>query len=91
MGAFLRPYQPVGAIPIIFFFARVTFMPAAGLIGLWFLTQLFNLGIGDRGPDRRSGLHRSRGRCRMAGANCAFLWSPGTACRSALGFIPTLR
>ncbi|MGA9143410.1 MAG: hypothetical protein WA664_17775 [Candidatus Acidiferrales bacterium] len=38
------PRDWIKAILIIFVFALVTFIPAAGLIGLWFLTQLFNLG-----------------------------------------------
>ncbi|MGA9143450.1 MAG: rhomboid family intramembrane serine protease [Candidatus Acidiferrales bacterium] len=46
MGAFLVTYprDRIKSILIIFVFARVTFIPAAVLIGFWFLTQLFNLG-----------------------------------------------
>jgi len=46
MGAFLMTYprDRIKTILIIFVFARVTFIPAAGLIGVWFLTQLFNFG-----------------------------------------------
>jgi uncharacterized membrane protein YuzA (DUF378 family) len=45
MGAFLMTYprDRIKTILIIFVFARVTFI-LTGLIGLWFLTQLFNLG-----------------------------------------------
>jgi membrane associated rhomboid family serine protease len=46
MGAFLVTYprDEIRALLIIFVFVRVTFIPAALLIGFWFLTQLFNIG-----------------------------------------------
>jgi len=46
MGAFLVTYprDQIRAILFIFVFFRVTFIPAALLIGFWFLTQLFNVG-----------------------------------------------
>jgi membrane associated rhomboid family serine protease len=46
MGAFLVTYprDRIRAVLFIFVFFRVTFIPAALLIGLWFLTQLFNAG-----------------------------------------------
>src|SRR5579859_2298682 len=46
MGAFLVTYprDEIKSLLIIFIFVRVTFIPAALLIGFWFLTQLFNLG-----------------------------------------------
>ncbi|MGA8072240.1 MAG: rhomboid family intramembrane serine protease [Candidatus Acidiferrales bacterium] len=46
MGAFLVTYprDQIKSILIIFVFLRVTFIPAAVLIGFWFLTQLFNVG-----------------------------------------------
>ena len=46
MGAFLVTYprDEIRALLIIFVFVRVTFIPAALLIGFWFLTQLFNVG-----------------------------------------------
>jgi membrane associated rhomboid family serine protease len=46
MGAFLVTYprDQIRAILIIFVFVRVTLIPAALLIGFWFLTQLFNIG-----------------------------------------------
>jgi membrane associated rhomboid family serine protease len=46
MGAFLVTYprDQIRAILFIFVFVRVTLIPAALLIGFWFLTQLFNVG-----------------------------------------------
>ncbi len=46
MGAFLVTYprDQIRALLIIFVFVRVTFIPAALLIGFWFLTQLVNVG-----------------------------------------------
>jgi len=46
MGAFLVTYprDQIRALLIIFIFVRVTFVPAALLIGVWFLTQLVHIG-----------------------------------------------
>ena len=46
MGAFLVIYPGDRIKSVMFFgwFARITFIPAALLIGFWFLTQLFSLG-----------------------------------------------
>lgn len=46
MGAFLVTYprDQIRALLIIFVFVRVTLIPAALLIGFWFLIQLFNVG-----------------------------------------------
>jgi membrane associated rhomboid family serine protease len=46
MGAFLVTYprDRIRTVLFIFVFFRVTFIPAALLIGLWFLTQLFSAG-----------------------------------------------
>ena len=46
MGAFLVTYprDRIRAVLFLFVFVRVTFIPAALLIGFWFLTQLFNAG-----------------------------------------------
>ncbi|HME37207.1 MAG TPA: rhomboid family intramembrane serine protease [Candidatus Sulfotelmatobacter sp.] len=46
MGGFLVTYprDRIKAILLIFVFVKVTFIPAALLIGFWFLTQLFNAG-----------------------------------------------
>ena len=46
MGAFLVTYprDRIKTVLIIFIFVRVTFIPAALLIGLWFLMQLVSLG-----------------------------------------------
>jgi membrane associated rhomboid family serine protease len=46
MGAFLVTYprDRIRSILLIFIFVKVTFIPAALLIGVWFLTQLLNAG-----------------------------------------------
>jgi rhomboid family protein len=46
MGAFLVTYprDRIRAVLFIFIFVRITFIPAALIIGFWFLTQLFNAG-----------------------------------------------
>jgi membrane associated rhomboid family serine protease len=46
MGAFLVTYprDQIRSILVIFIFVRITFIPAALLIGVWFLTQLVNVG-----------------------------------------------
>jgi membrane associated rhomboid family serine protease len=46
MGAFLVTYprDEIRTLLVVLFFVRVTFIPAALLIGFWFLTQLFNAG-----------------------------------------------
>ncbi len=46
MGAFLVTYprDQIRSILIIFIFVRITLVPAALLIGFWFLTQLINAG-----------------------------------------------
>ena len=46
MGAFLVTYprDEIRSLLIIFVFVRVTYIPAALLIGFWFLTQLVNAG-----------------------------------------------
>jgi len=46
MGAFLVTYprDEIRSLLVIFVFVRVTFIPAALLIGVWFLTQLWNAG-----------------------------------------------
>src|SRR5487761_1889699 len=46
MGAFLVTYprDQIRSLLIIFVFVRITVIPAALLIGFWFLMQLFSLG-----------------------------------------------
>jgi membrane associated rhomboid family serine protease len=46
MGAFLVTYprDQIRSLLVIFFFVRVTMIPAALLIGVWFLIQLFSVG-----------------------------------------------
>jgi len=47
MGAFIVTYprDRIKSILIIGWFARITFIPAALLIGVWFLLQLINSGV----------------------------------------------
>lgn len=46
MGAFLVTYprDEIRSVLLIFFFVRITVIPAALLIGVWFLMQLWNAG-----------------------------------------------
>jgi membrane associated rhomboid family serine protease len=46
MGAFIVTYprDRIRSILIIFIFVKITFIPAALLIGFWFLSQLFDAG-----------------------------------------------
>jgi hypothetical protein len=46
MGAFIVTYprDRIRSLLIIFIFVKVTFIPAALLIGFWFLTQLVSAG-----------------------------------------------
>jgi membrane associated rhomboid family serine protease len=46
MGAFLvtYPHDRIRSLLFLFVFVRVTYIPAALLIGVWFLTQFVNLG-----------------------------------------------
>lgn len=46
MGAFLviYPHDRIRALLVIFIFVRITLIPAALLIGVWFLIQLWNAG-----------------------------------------------
>ena len=64
MGAFLVTYprDEIRVVLIIFVFVRITVIPAALLIGVWFLTQLFNVGSVAVSPDGRRRLHGARWR-----------------------------
>jgi membrane associated rhomboid family serine protease len=46
MGAFIVTYprDQIKSVLFIFVFARITFIPAALLIGVWFVSQLFHAG-----------------------------------------------
>jgi len=46
MGAFMVTYprDRIKSVLFIFVFARITFIPAALLIGVWFISQLFHAG-----------------------------------------------
>ena len=69
MGAFLVTYprDRIRALLVILIFVRVTFIPAALLIGVWFLIQLLNVGQRGHGPDRRSSLSGTRRRIHIWG------------------------
>jgi membrane associated rhomboid family serine protease len=47
MGAFIVTYprDRIRTLLFLFIFVRITFVPAALLIGFWFLTQLFDFGL----------------------------------------------
>lgn len=47
MGAFLitYPHDRIRSLLVIFVFVRVTFIPAALLLGFWLLTQILNAGV----------------------------------------------
>ncbi len=47
MGAFivLYPRDRIRSLLIILIFVRITYIPAALLIGVWFLIQLLNVGM----------------------------------------------
>lgn len=47
MGAFMITYpsDEIRSLLFLFIFVKVTFIPAAILIGFWFLTQLLNAGV----------------------------------------------
>jgi membrane associated rhomboid family serine protease len=47
MGAFMVTYprDQIKSVLFIFVFARITFVPAALLIGVWFASQLFHAGV----------------------------------------------
>ena len=58
MGAFLVTYprDSIRSLLMIFVFVRVAYIPAALLIGLWFLSQLLNLGAVARLPEQSGGV-----------------------------------
>ena len=58
MGAFLvtYPHDRIRSLLMIFVFVRVTYIPAVLLIGVWFLTQLVDLGRVARGPEPGGGV-----------------------------------
>jgi membrane associated rhomboid family serine protease len=58
MGAFLvtYPHDRIRSILVIFIFVRTAYIPAALLIGVWFLTQLVNLGAVVQHPQPQGGV-----------------------------------
>lgn len=58
-------------------FVRITFIPAALLIGFWFLAQLVN-GVSGTSADRRSGLFGAHQRIHLRGCHGAFVRRPAS-------------
>jgi membrane associated rhomboid family serine protease len=87
MGAFLVTYprDQIRCLLFIFIFVRVTFIPAAFLIGFWFLTQLFNVGSVATAQTGGVSLRRSRCRCDVWRSYCAPFPRSRAPRRSALG------
>ena len=58
MGAFLVTYprDRIRSLLMIFVFVRVTYVPAVALIGVWFLSQLVDLGRVARVPEPGGGV-----------------------------------
>lgn len=58
MGGFLVTYprDRIRSLLVIFIFVRVTYIPAALLVGVWFLTQLVNLGAVAQHPQTGGGV-----------------------------------
>ncbi len=80
MGAFIVmfPRDRIRSLVWILIIIRITYIPAALLIGVWFLIQLLNVGgaLGDS-PGRRRGLPGARGGI--------FVWSGDGAAVDAKG------
>ena len=58
MGAFLVTYprDQIRSLLVIFVFVRTAYIPAALLVGVWFLTQLVNLGAVAQNPQPSGGV-----------------------------------
>jgi len=58
MGGFLvtYPHDRIRSLLVIFVFIRTTYIPAALLVGVWFLTQLVNLGAVAQNPQPSGGV-----------------------------------
>jgi membrane associated rhomboid family serine protease len=58
MGAFLVTYprDRIRSLLVIFVFVRMAYIPAALLVGVWFLTQLVNLGAVIHQPEPSGGV-----------------------------------
>jgi len=58
MGGFIVTYprDQIRSLLIIFIFVRMAYIPAALLIGVWFLTQLVNLGAVVQHPQPSGGV-----------------------------------
>jgi len=58
MGAFLvtYPHDRIRSLLVIFVFIRTAYIPAALLVGVWFLTQLVNLGAVAQNPQPSGGV-----------------------------------
>jgi len=58
MGGFLvtYPHDRIRSLLVILVFVRTTYIPAALLVGVWFLMQLVNLGAVAQGPQPSGGV-----------------------------------
>ena len=58
MGAFLvtYPHDRIRSLLVIFIFVRMAYIPAAVLVGFWFLTQLVSLGAVAQHPQPSGGV-----------------------------------
>ena len=58
MGGFLvtYPHDRIRSLLVIFVFVRTAYIPAALLVGVWFLTQLVNLGAVAQNPQPSGGV-----------------------------------
>jgi membrane associated rhomboid family serine protease len=58
MGAFLvtYPHDKIRSLLVIFVFVRTAYIPAALLVGVWFLMQLVNLGAVAQNPQPSGGV-----------------------------------
>lgn len=58
MGAFLVTYprDRIRSLLVLFVFIRTAYVPAALLVGFWFLTQLVSLGVVARHPEPSGGV-----------------------------------
>ena len=84
MGAFMVTYprDRIRTVLFIFVFVRIKFIPAALLIGFWFLTQLFNAGSVAHVQSWRGGVLGAHWWLYLRGRHCAFVRRPGSKFRT---------
>ena len=81
MGAFMVTYprDQIKSVLFIFVFARITFIPAALLIGVWFVSQLFHAGRCGTHANWRGGVPGARRRLSLWSCDGALLRGPTSA------------